>query len=59
MAEEIYGAEVSKKKTITENIVDYIPDWIPGITELRDMKKRIEGKSEKKIKKEIPFGEYE
>ena len=58
MAEETYP-EVSKKKSSPQDLLEYLSEWIPGVTELKEMKKRIEGKSEKKIKKETPWGEYE
>ena len=59
MAEETFGTEVSKKKSTTEEILDWIPDWIPGVAELREQKKRVEGTSTKKTKKETSWGEYE
>lgn len=58
MPEETFGNEVSKKKSTTQDILEYIPDWIPGVAALREQKKRIEGTSTKKVKKETPFGEY-
>ena len=54
-----FGNEISKKKTTTQDILEYIPGWTPGVTPLKDMRKRIEGTSKKKTKREIPWGEYE
>jgi len=51
--------EVSKKKSTVENVLDYIPSWIPGVGAVRESKKRIEGRSTAKKKKDNPFGEYE
>jgi hypothetical protein len=51
--------ETSKKRSTRQDILDYIADWIPGGKELKEMRKRIEGKSTKKHKKDNPWGEYE
>lgn len=53
--------EISRKgkRKSDESWMDYIPDWIPGVSELKEQKKRIQGESQKKIKKETPWGEYQ
>ena len=59
MADESLIPEFSKKKSKIEDFMEYIPDWIPGVSALREQKKRIQGTSKAKKKKDNPFGEYE
>lgn len=59
MEEETFGNEISKKKSTIEDVINWIPEWIPGVAELREQKKRVEGTSTKKTKKETSWGEYE
>lgn len=58
MADETFGTEVSKKKSTIENIIEWIPEWTPGVAEMKAAKARIEGKIPKKGRKEL-MGEYE
>lgn len=46
--------ETSKKGK--KSAMDYIPDWVPGVGALREQKKRIEGTSTKKQKKDTGSG---
>ena len=60
MAENGNGInETSKRKSTAQDILEYLPDWLPGVGAVKESRKRIEGKSKAKKKRETPFGEYE
>lgn len=60
---EEYGPEVSKRRGTTihdvKKIIEEVPVLRDAVRHVEEMRKRIEGTSEKKEKKETPFGEYE
>jgi hypothetical protein len=56
MADNDYLPTTETSKKGKKSAMDYIPDWVPGVGALREQKKRIEGTSTKKQKKDTGAG---
>jgi hypothetical protein len=44
--EETYN-EISKKKSTLENIIDWIPDWVPAAPDLKNAKNKLKDMRER------------
>jgi hypothetical protein len=56
MADNDYLPTTETSKKGKKSATDYIPDWVPGVGALREQKKRIEGTTTKKTKRDTGSG---